>query len=77
MLLEVCILNSEKVIFEGKAKSLILPGEEGVFEILPFHKDIISRLIAGNLILNNQKVYPIRRGVVKVEKNKATVLVEE
>jgi len=76
MFLEVCILTPQKLIFEGKVKNLILPGEEGVFEVLPFHKEIISRLISGNLIIDKE-VYPIKRGIIKVEKNKALVIVEE
>lgn len=70
------ILNSRRVLFEGTAKSVILPGESGVFEVLPFHKDIISRLIAGNLFLDNEEM-PIKRGIVKVHKDKVTVIVED
>jgi F0F1-type ATP synthase epsilon subunit len=76
MLLEVAVLTPKEAIFEGKARSVILPGENGVFEILPFHKGIVARLISGNLFIDGEKI-PIRRGVVKVYKNQITVIVEE
>lgn len=76
MLLDVSILNPIKVIFEGKAKRVILPGEAGTFEILPFHKRILSRLVAGTIIVDQQGI-PIRRGIVKVNQNMVTIILEE
>jgi F0F1-type ATP synthase epsilon subunit len=74
--LDVSVLSPSEVIFEGKAKSVILPGESGVFEIQPFHKHIMSRLITGVLFIDQQD-FPIQRGIVKVYKNKVTVIIEE
>ncbi len=75
-MLEVIILSAEKVIFEGKAKGIVLPGNEGVFEILPFHQPLFSRLLKGNIMIDGQLI-PIQRGLVKVKDNKATILIEE
>jgi F-type H+-transporting ATPase subunit epsilon len=76
MLLDVSILNPTRVVFEGKAKRVILPGEAGTFEILPFHKRILSRLVAGTIIVDQQGI-PIRRGIVKVNQNIVTIILEE
>jgi F-type H+-transporting ATPase subunit epsilon len=76
MLLDVMVLNPQKVIFEGKAESVILPGEQGVFEVLSFHKRMLSRLITGILTVGNKNFY-IRRGVAKVDQNKLTIIIEE
>ena len=76
-MLEVTILSPREVIFEGSAKSIMLPGEQGVFELLPFHKNIISRLTGGNIIIDNKKLVPIKRGVIKLERNVSTIIVEE
>ena len=54
MLLDVSVVSPIKIIFEGKAKSVILPGEQGVFEVLPFHKPILSRLITGTIVIDNE-----------------------
>jgi F-type H+-transporting ATPase subunit epsilon len=76
MELSVSVLNPKEVVFEGKARSLIVPGEEGVFEILPFHKRVLSRLISGVLFIDERSI-PIHRGIIKVDQNKVSVIIEE
>jgi len=75
MLLDISVLNPREVVFEGKAKSVILPGEQGVFEVLPFHKRFLSRLISGTIVVD-EKSFTIRRGIAKIDQNKVTVIVE-
>jgi len=74
-MLDVSLLTPREVIFEGQADSIILPGEEGVFEIQPFHKRILSRLISGILFVDEQS-FSIQRGIVKVNQNKVTIIIE-
>jgi F0F1-type ATP synthase epsilon subunit len=76
MILDVEVLNPKEVIFEGKARSVMVPGEQGVFEILPFHKRILSRLVSGTVIID-QKTVSIQRGIVKADLNKVTIILEE
>lgn len=76
MMLEVIVLTPERIVFEGRVRSLILPGEQGVFEVLPYHKPLISRLISGKVVLDTHSV-TIRRGIVSVNNNKATIIIEE
>ena len=76
MLLNVSIFNLSRVVFEGQAARVIVPGEEGVFEVLPFHKRILSRLITGAVIVDEQSI-PIRRGVIKANQNTVTIVLEE
>lgn len=75
MFLNVAVLSTRKIIFEGKASSIILPGEGGVFEIIPYHKNIVSRLISGTLCVDD-KVFPLKRGIAKLDRNKATIIIE-
>ena len=74
-LLDVSILSPREVIFAGKAERVILPGEQGVFEIMPFHKPTLSLLVGGNLTVNDKDI-PVKRGIAKVELNKVTVIIE-
>ena len=73
---EVVLLSLEEEIFKGTAQSVKFPGETGEFEILSYHKPLISRLIGGNLIIDG-RVYPLRRGIVGFNQNKATIIVEK
>lgn len=76
ILLDVTVLSPTQVIFEGKARNMIVPGEQGVFEVLPFHKRILSRLLAGTMLIE-ERSFPMRRGIIKVNKNRVTVIMEE
>ena len=76
MFLDVTVLTPKEVIFEGKAINVALPGEQGIFEVLPFHKRILSRLVSGTLVINEETI-PIKRGVVKVNQNKVVIIIEE
>ncbi len=76
-ILRVLILTPQRIIFEGKASAVILPGEQGVFEILPHHKRILSRLLEGYVIVDNKNAFAVRRGVAKADKNEVTIIVEE
>ena len=74
-MLNVTIISPGRVIFEGKAERVILPGEAGVFEVLSYHRPLLSRLIRGKLFVDGSSL-SIRRGVAKVESDSVTAIVE-
>ena len=73
---DILIATIDRVIYEGKGRSLILPGEKGTFEVLPYHKKLLSRLVSGPIVLDGS-TFPIRRGVAKVGPTEVTIIVEE
>ncbi|MDD5454523.1 MAG: hypothetical protein PHW62_03380 [Candidatus Ratteibacteria bacterium] len=74
--MDVRVLTTQETIFKKKAESVILPGEQGTFEILPFHKHLISRLVKGKIHINGH-IIPIMRGIAKTEKDKTTIIIEK
>ena len=74
-MLDVLVLGPEGALFEGKTRHIILPGEMGVFEVHSYHRPILTRLLSGRIVMDGQAL-PIRRGVVKVERNHVVALVE-
>ncbi len=74
--LDVSIVTPQGILFEGKAQSVILPGEKGVFEVLPNHKPLLSRLLSGEIMIDDQSI-SIRRGCVKVALNRILVIAED
>ncbi len=74
-MLDVTILTPQEVLFQGRAVRVILPGEMGTFEVGSFHRPLVSRLLPGILIVDDQSV-AIRRGVVKVDRDRVTSIVE-
>ena len=73
--LTVLITSSSRVLFQGFAEYVICPGEEGTFEVLPFHRPLVSRLLAGTVTIDGRAL-PIRRGVMRVADDIVTVVVE-
>ncbi len=72
----VTIVDSENVMFEGTARSVIFPGEAGVFEVLTAHKNLLSLLVGGRVVVDG-KFLNIKRGIVKVESDTITAIVEK
>lgn len=74
--MNVIAITPQETVFKRKAKSVILPGEKGTFEILPFHKHLISRLVKGKVHIDGS-IFPIFRGIAKIEKNNVTIIIEK
>ena len=54
-----------------------MPGATGEFEILEFHKAIISLLREGRIVIDWEKEVPIKKGVVKMAGDELVAIVEE
>ena len=72
---DLLIATLDRVIYEGKARSLILPGEQGTFEVLPLHRPLMSRLLIGLIVIDGRS-FPIRRGVLRIADDVVTAVVE-
>jgi len=74
-MLKVSVMDQRQVLFDGVAHSVILPGDYGEFEVLEFHKTIISLLKQGEIIIDNVG-FPISRGIVRMKDDELVALVE-
>ena len=74
---DVTILTPGRSLFEGEALSVRVPGDEGEFEILELHRSVISLLIEGNIVIDQDVKIPIRGGVMNFTDTGFTALVEE
>ena len=74
-LLNVMVTSAERVLFTGTARSIIFPGEQGTFELLPLHRPLVSRLLAGTVTIDG-RTFEIRRGVARVADDVVTAVVE-
>lgn len=66
----------DPVLFEGLAESVVLPGVQGEFEVMDFHKPIMSKLKEGNILVDNVKEFSIQGGIVKMSVQSVIALVE-
>ncbi len=69
--------RNDHVIFEGQSKSVVLPGADGEFEILDFHKALISRLKKGLIVVDNQKELPIKGGIAAMSKQHLLIIADK
>ena len=74
------IIKPDKKLYEGEAKSVILPDAEGALGVLDRHAPLISALKKGVIKVteNNGQVhkFEINGGVVEVLKNNVIILAE-
>lgn len=74
------ILTPNGVIFSGKARSVVLPGEEGEFGVLAGHASVTTLLEAGVVDVEKDdksvEAIVINWGVAQVDEGKVVILVE-
>ncbi len=79
-MLKLKIVSPEKIEFEGKIESVLVPGSLGQFEILINHAPIISSLEKGKVVYTlpggEKKLLDICGGFVEVQKNVVSLCVE-
>lgn len=73
---DVTILSPKAVLFEGKAKSVFLPGDQGEFEILSYHSPVISLLKPGRILIDSTQSLSVKKGLLRFYHNQLVVLVE-
>ena len=77
---ELHILAAERSFYEGPCESLILPLTEGMYGIQANHVNMIAGVVPGELTYRGpggvDEHAACSRGMVKVENNEVTVLVD-
>jgi len=74
----VKIIGLDKIIFEGEAKEIVVPGKQGQLTILPHHIPLICPLGRGKIKIrkeDEEKNFEIGEGILKVDKKEISVLV--
>lgn len=66
-------------LFDDDVKSVILPGKDGVFQVLANHEAFISELVKGELVVKTsgdkiEKFSLLEGGIAEISNNQATVL---
>lgn len=77
MKLEVKVITPDKVVYEGLADSLVIPGKDGYFGVLPNHAPMLSALDIGELKIRNEfqeYYYAIDGGFCEVRKNRVIIV---
>lgn len=76
-MLHVIVTSPERVLFDGSARSVIFPGEQGTFEVQMLHRPLVTRLVRGVIVIDEKQAMAIRRGLVRVGEDEVTAAVEQ
>lgn len=79
-MIELRVVTPEKVVFEGTARSLVVPAWDGWVGVLPGHAPFLTLLGAGPIQVDSEsgerRAFGISGGVMKVESNQVMVLAD-
>ncbi|MFQ5629967.1 MAG: F0F1 ATP synthase subunit epsilon [bacterium] len=75
------IVTPNKKVFSGQVKSIVAPGTEGYFGVLPRHAPLLASLAVGIVRAkvedrNEQKEFAASEGFLEVSPQKVTVIAE-
>ncbi len=77
--LKIEIVTPQKLVFEGNAVSISLPGSGSPFQVLKGHAPIVSTLDKGQIKIDTgsgKKIFESNGGFTEVNNNVVSVLVE-
>ena len=75
-ILHVTVLSPERIVFAGDAKALSSVNDNGPFDILPYHANLIT-IIKDTIIIhlegNKDQKIPCERAIMKVFENTVSI----
>ncbi len=77
MTFKIAIMTPEALLYQNEVESAFFIGDNGEYELLPYHYPLLGILKASSIILDWKEAVPVKFGVVKFFANSCIVLVEE
>jgi F-type H+-transporting ATPase subunit epsilon len=78
--LEVRVVSPDRIVFEGEASSVVAPAWDGDVGILRGHAPMLTLIGAGEMKIDRpgggSDSFYVAAGVLKVERNRVTLLTE-
>ncbi|MBQ1932106.1 MAG: F0F1 ATP synthase subunit epsilon [Muribaculaceae bacterium] len=72
------VISAEDVLFSGEVALVTLPGEKGSFTVLNNHASLVSTLVAGKIVYDENGVrneIEVAGGMVDVDNNVVSVCI--
>ena len=74
---KISVMTPDSLLYQNEVESAFFTGDQGEYEVLPYHYPVLGVLKQGNIIVNWREAIPIKFGIVKFFANDCIVLVEE
>ena len=76
--LKIQIVNPDKILFEGEASRVFVPGPDFEMALLPYHTPMYAELGKGTILIEQsnggQERQDIESGIVRIKNNKIIIL---
>lgn len=77
-LIQTLIVSPDSIIYEGKAKQLVVPSIHDDLAILPDHAPLYAEVKEGEIKLttrsNEVKTFSAENGIMRVKQNKVSII---
>lgn len=70
------IMSLKGLLFEDQVESVYLSGDDGEFELMPFHHPLVASIPEGEIKIAKFDSIPIKVGILVFKENKCQVIVE-
>ncbi|PIP30815.1 hypothetical protein COZ22_02460 [bacterium (Candidatus Howlettbacteria) CG_4_10_14_3_um_filter_37_10] len=73
------VVDMDQITFDGPVKSLIAPGPDGNFAVLPGHTPLFAKIDPGKLLIEHKDgtdEKQIKGGIAKINQFQVTILVD-
>jgi len=73
------IVSQDRMVFQGEAEMVLLPGREGMMGILPNHAPLLTTLKLGVVtvrFVGNEEYFTIAGGIAEIQPDKITILAD-
>jgi len=73
------IVSQDRMVFQGEAEMVLLPGREGMMGILPNHAPLLTTLKLGVVTVRfggNEEYFTIAGGIAEIQPDKITILAD-
>lgn len=71
------VVSLMRLLFDGDVRSVYLSGDEGEYELLPYHYALLGALPEGEIKIQGYSSIGLRAGVISFKENTCLILVEE
>ena len=72
-MLQVELFQGRQALYQGSAKEVVLPGEEGELAVWAWHAPMLCRLGAGEIHVDERR-YPVAGGLACVWRNRLLII---
>ncbi|MFA5060682.1 MAG: hypothetical protein WC676_08700 [Candidatus Omnitrophota bacterium] len=71
------VMTPDALVYENEVQSLFLTGDQGEYEILPYHYPVLGILKEGSIIVDWKESIPIKVGLIRFFANDCIILIEQ